>query len=105
MSARVIEAKPGERIAVIGHVNLLKLIGWIEAHRPPGDWEPGFLGRCLISLEQATEGVALDKEVTCGGCGLERDLPVFPDVEAGGWFCTDDEACNQRRMGAEGNAS
>lgn len=34
---------------------LLRLIGWIEAHRPPGDWEPGFLSIVLRGLEQAVE--------------------------------------------------
>jgi len=32
---------------------LLKVIGWVNAHRPPGDWEPGFLSRFLTAADEA----------------------------------------------------
>lgn len=33
--------------------NALMLAGWIQAHRPPGDWEPEFLGVALRALAKA----------------------------------------------------
>lgn len=27
----------------INRDDLLMMIGWVQAHRPPGDWEPGFI--------------------------------------------------------------
>lgn len=32
----------------------LRLEGWINAHRPPGDWDPDFLGRALRAIKKAT---------------------------------------------------
>jgi hypothetical protein len=99
MSVRIVETKPDDRIVIVNRNHLLKFIGWVEAHRPPGDWEPGFLGQCLSALDAATDGVALDMPVTCGGCGVQHDLRMFYDFDAGGWFCSNDDECNQRRMG------
>jgi hypothetical protein len=100
-NVRMVSAQPGDRIVVLNNVNLLKLIGWIEAHRPPGDWEPGFLGRALAALEAACDGGPLGAIATCGGCGLEHAIPMFYDPEAGGWFCHDAKGCDRRRMGEE----
>lgn len=36
--------------------SMLRLVGWIHAHRPPGDWEPPFLVGCLMSFERAARG-------------------------------------------------
>ncbi len=104
MSTRMVDAKPGERIVLMNGTALLKLIGWIEAHRPPGEWEPGFLGQCLAALEGATEGEALDGIFTCGACGLEHHVRMSYDFTVGGWFCDSDDECNQRRMGEEATA-
>jgi hypothetical protein len=101
MSLRVVETKPCERIVVMNETHLLKFIGWVEAHRTSGDREqPRFLYWCLEALEMATGGAALDATITCGGCGLERDIPMFFDGDAGGWFCHNEDECNQRRMEA-----
>ena len=32
---------------------LLMLIGWIQAHRPPGDWDPEFLGVAILRMQGA----------------------------------------------------
>jgi len=32
----------------------LQLIGWMNAKRPDGDWEPEFLSTALIALGRAT---------------------------------------------------
>lgn len=38
----------------IARDDALRLEGWINAHRPPGDWEPGFLSRALTAIGNAT---------------------------------------------------
>lgn len=30
-----------------------RMIGWVSAHRPPGDWEPGFLSTFLEAADRA----------------------------------------------------
>jgi len=32
------------------------MIGWINAHRPPGDWEPGFLSQFTETARKAVLG-------------------------------------------------
>jgi len=32
---------------------LLMLIGWIQAHRPQGEWEPEFLGVAFLRMQGA----------------------------------------------------
>jgi len=39
--------------------DLLQVLGWVNAHRLPGDWEPGFLSRFLAAADKA---VARDGE-------------------------------------------
>jgi hypothetical protein len=36
------------------------LVGWMEAHRPPGDWEPGFLTGSLTTIQAALREAAGD---------------------------------------------
>jgi hypothetical protein len=98
---RMVSVQPGDRIVVLNNVNLLKFTGWVEAHRPPGEWEPGFLGRALAALEAARDGEPLGEIVTCGGCGLEHAISMYYDPDVGGWFCRDDGDCDRRRMGEE----
>ena len=31
----------------------LLMVGWVNAHRPPNDWEPSFLGHFLRAVNQA----------------------------------------------------
>jgi len=50
---------PGAVCITVSRDNALRLEGWINAHRPPGDWEPGFLSRVLAAIDKATaEAVA-----------------------------------------------
>lgn len=31
----------------INRDELLMVVGWVQAHRPPGDWEPGFISNFI----------------------------------------------------------
>lgn len=44
--------QPGGINFVLQRDTALLLLGWIQAHRPPGDWEPGFLGVVIGLLER-----------------------------------------------------
>lgn len=101
---RLVGTQPGEVVATLNRTALLKFIGWCEAHRPVAEYESSFIGRCLTDLELAREGDTLNATITitCGGCGTEGDInsaDMFYDPDAGGWFCNDNERCDQRRMG------
>jgi len=100
---RMVDVGAGERIIVMNERSLQRFIGWCEAHRPPGDWEPGFLQGCLSALERADEGYRLDATAECAACGEESPLQLA-DVffrRDGEWYCADPAACNVRRLAAE----
>jgi len=40
----------------ISRDNALMLLGWINAHRPPGDWEPEFLMPFIVATKMAVSG-------------------------------------------------
>jgi len=91
MNWRMVELRPGDVVVTMNRNALLKFIGWTEAHRPPGEWEPTFLGGCLSALNSANEGYTLAATVTCAACGDEHDISdprTYYDSDAGGWFCT-----------------
>ena len=108
MAARMIETRPGDVIITMNEKHLLKFTGWVEAHRPPGEWEPGFLGNALRALETAREGIALGASATCFACGRQHDIGAFYDFSLDGWACLDDGECNERRIAggdSEGEAA
>lgn len=101
MNLRFTELGPNDVIVKVNKTHLLKFIGWVEAHRPPGEWEPGFLGPCINAMNFASEGYALPATAECPACHKEH-VVLSPDMlydsEVGAWFCANDDECNQRRM-------
>jgi hypothetical protein len=98
VNIRMVETRPGDVIATMNANALLKFIGWCEAHRPSADYEPSFLGRCLIDLELADEGYPLDAAVECGACGetyslQSADAHLYRDGE---WYCKNRDECDER---------
>lgn len=98
MNIRIVETRPGDVIITMNQTALLKFIGWCEAHRPPAGDEPSFLGRCLIDLDCANEGHALDATAECSACGetyplQSADAHLYRDGE---WYCKNREECNER---------
>ena len=107
MEYRMIEVQPGERIVLMNERRLLKFIGWCEAHRASGEYEPGFLTQCMTDLECSTEGHPLDAAAECAPCGQKhplRDARKFFDQDAGYWYCKDRAVCDMRRLAAESRA-
>lgn len=98
MTFRMIEMQPNDVIAVVNKTTLLKFIGWCEAHRPPADHEPGFVGRILTDLEHSGDGYALDATAECFICGEEHSLLSADEhlYRDGEWYCKDRDACNER---------
>ena len=95
---RLIETRPNDLIVTMNERRLLKFIGWCEAHRSEGEYEPGFLTQCLTDLECANDGYALDATAECGGCGAQhplRDADVF-FYRDGEWYCKDRDGCAER---------
>jgi hypothetical protein len=97
MSFRLIETQTNDVIVTMNKTALLKFIGWCEAHRP-SDYEPSFLGHCLLGLEHANEGCPLDATAECAACGetyslLSADVHLYRD---GDWYCKDRDTCNER---------
>ena len=98
MTIRMVETRPGDVIVTMNQTALLKFIGWCQAHLPPAGDEPPFLGRCLIDLECANEGHALDATAECGACGetyslQSADARLYRDGE---WYCKNRDECNER---------
>jgi hypothetical protein len=105
MTYSLVETTSGSVVVTMNEKLLLKFIGWCEAHRTDGGWEPAFVTECLGDLNCAHAGSKLGAEITvvCALCdaGYEIDSPgIAYDWGAGEWFCTSegDAECNQRHI-------
>lgn len=99
MTYRIVETQTNDVIVAMNKTRLLKLIGWIEAHRRPGADEPSWLRYCMQDLDTAREGLDLDAKVSCVACGRLHDINgpgAYYDPDAG-WFCNDRELCDEGR--------